>query len=205
MYNCAMCGINACKKGLKNAPKGCPSFDERINKLNELYKIEGNKTIGKTAAEVAEIKTMTRIEETMEFARRCNYKKIGIAFCSALIKEAAIIDKIFIANGFETESIICKIGSSSKAVVGMEGSKAPICNPIVQAKFLNEQKTEFNVVVGLCVGHDSLFYKNSEAPVTTLIVKDKVLAHNPVGAIYMAESYYKNKLYPNSNTYAEGT
>jgi len=48
----------------------------------------------------------------------------------------------------------------------------------------------------LCVGHDSLFIKYSEAPITILAVKDRVLAHNPLGAIYQAESYYKNKLFP---------
>jgi uncharacterized metal-binding protein len=45
-----------------------------------------------------------------------------------------------------------------------------------------------NLVVGLCVGHDMLFTKRSEAPVTTFVVKDRVLAHNPVGAIY--SGYY---------------
>ena len=38
-----------------------------------------------------------------------------------------------------------------------------------------------NFLVGLCVGHDSLFIKYSEAPRTTLVTKDRVLAHNPVG------------------------
>ena len=59
---------------------------------------------------------------------------------------------------------------------------------------LNKEKTDFNVVIGLCVGHDSLFYKHSEAPVTTLIAKDRVLAHNPVGALYQCNAYYAKKL-----------
>ena len=66
--------------------------------------------------------------------------------------------------------------------------------PILQAKLLNEQKTDFNIALGLCVGHDSLFYQYSEARVTTLVVKDRVLAHNPVGAIYCADGYFKNRL-----------
>ena len=69
-----------------------------------------------------------------------------------------------------------------------------MCNPILQAELLNGQKTEFNIALGLCVGHDSLFYKNSQAMVTTLVVKDRVLAHNPVGALYCAEGYYSEKL-----------
>ena len=71
-----------------------------------------------------------------------------------------------------------------------------MCNPIAQAEFLNKAKTDFNVVIGLCVGHDSLFIKYSKAPVTVLAVKDRVLAHNPLGAIYMADKFYKDKLFP---------
>ena len=69
-----------------------------------------------------------------------------------------------------------------------------MCNPILQAEFLNRQETEFNIVMGLCVGHDSLFYKYSEALVTTLVAKDRVLAHNPAGALYQAKAYYKRLL-----------
>ena len=32
-----------------------------------------------------------------------------------------------------------------------------MCNPILQAEKLNEQQTDVNIVMGLCVGHDSLF------------------------------------------------
>ena len=56
---------------------------------------------------------------------------------------------------------------------------------------LNEEGTDLNVVVGLCVGHDSLFYKYSEAPVTTFITKDRVMGHNPAAAVYQANTYYK--------------
>ena len=69
-----------------------------------------------------------------------------------------------------------------------------MCNPIAQARLLNSQKTEFNIALGLCVGHDSMFYKYSEALVTTLVAKDRVLAHNPCGAIYCADGYFKQKL-----------
>jgi uncharacterized metal-binding protein len=70
-----------------------------------------------------------------------------------------------------------------------------MCNPIGQAVFLNKAQTELNIMLGLCVGHDSLFIKYSNAPITVFAVKDRVLAHNPLGAIYLSDSYYKNKLY----------
>lgn len=63
----------------------------------------------------------------------------------------------------------------------------------------NEAKTDLNVVVGLCIGHDSLFFKYSEAPVTVLAVKDRILAHNPLGAVYLSESAYRKKLFPSKD------
>ena len=66
-----------------------------------------------------------------------------------------------------------------------------MCNPIMQAKIMNREKTDFNVIVGLCVGHDSLFYKYADALCTTLVTKDRVMGHNPVAALYQAKAYYK--------------
>lgn len=56
---------------------------------------------------------------------------------------------------------------------------------------LNKGKTQMNILLGLCVGHDMLFTKYSEAPVTTLVAKDRVLAHNPVAAL--TNRYYRRK------------
>ncbi|MBW2121998.1 MAG: DUF1847 domain-containing protein, partial [Deltaproteobacteria bacterium] len=50
--------------------------------------------------------------------------------------------------------------------------------------------TDFNILLGLCVGHDSLFLKYAEAFSTVLIVKDRVLGHNPAAALYTTDSYY---------------
>jgi uncharacterized metal-binding protein len=66
-----------------------------------------------------------------------------------------------------------------------------MCNPIYQAKLLNHEKTDFNILLGLCVGHDSLFFKHADAPTTVLAVKDRVTGHNPLAAIYLSEGYYR--------------
>jgi len=71
-----------------------------------------------------------------------------------------------------------------------------MCNPIGQALFLNQQKTDFNLMLGLCVGHDTLFIKYSDAPITALAVKDRVTGHNPLAPVYLAQGYYHNKFYP---------
>jgi uncharacterized metal-binding protein len=65
-----------------------------------------------------------------------------------------------------------------------------MCSPIVQAALLNEEKTDFNILVGLCVGHDSLFFKYSHALVTVLVAKDRVTGHNPAAALYTSDTYY---------------
>ncbi|MEZ4527485.1 MAG: DUF1847 domain-containing protein [Desulfobacterales bacterium] len=44
-----------------------------------------------------------------------------------------------------------------------------------QAMVLNQESTELNVMLGLCVGHDSLFLKYAKALCTVLVVKDRVL------------------------------
>lgn len=194
--NCAMCGIHACKNGLENAPKNCPSLEEDIEKLKEFYKSEENYTIAKVSAKLSTQYGRTRIEETMDFANQCGYKKLGLAFCSSLANEAKIIDKVFTYHGFETVSVMCKVGGISKEIVGLEKSTNPMCNPITQAEFLNKAETDLNIMIGLCIGHDSLFIKYSKAPVTVLAVKDRVLAHNPLGAVYLADTAYKRILFP---------
>ena len=57
------------------------------------------------------------------------------------------------------------------------------------------------MLVGLCVGHDAIFTRHSKAPVTTFIVKDRVLGHNPAAALYTAKFYYKRVL--NEKTFPE--
>ena len=72
-----------------------------------------------------------------------------------------------------------------------------MCNHIMQARLLNNAITDLNVVIGLCVGHDSLFYIYSDAYVTTLVTKDRVTGNNPVAALYTANSYYNKKFFKN--------
>jgi uncharacterized metal-binding protein len=118
------------------------------------------------------------------------YHKLGLAFCIGLSEEARKVREVL--KDFEVVSVCCKICGINKDDFNLEKIEnqkfEASCNPIGQATILNKEKTEFNIVLGLCIGHDTLFYKHSEAPVTTLAVKDRVLAHNPLGAIYSA--YY---------------
>ena len=137
------------------------------------------------------------VEEIMAFAEKIGAKKIGIATCVGLLKESRTLAAILRKHGFEVYGVACKAGTVPKTEVGIPEECCSLgknmCNPILQAKILNAKGTQLNVVMGLCVGHDSLFYKYSEALTTTGVTKDRVLGHNPVAALYTAESYY-NKL-----------
>ena len=66
-----------------------------------------------------------------------------------------------------------------------------MCNAVLQAFVLNEEKCEFNVIMGLCVGHDSLVMRYSDALCTVLVAKDRVTGHNPLAAINLYKAYYK--------------
>ena len=140
----------------------------------------------------------TRIVEICEFAHRMGYKRLGLVFCAGLKGEAAIVDNVLKIRGFEVVSVCCKAGRTSKDYIGVEecdkifqGTDETMCNPIFQAQVVNEERTDFNIVLGLCVGHDSLFFKHSEAYVTVLAVKDRVTGHNPLAAVYLHDSYYR--------------
>lgn len=200
MYNCALCSVHICSNGeTVKAPKNCPTVDDKMEAIKEIYQEEENYKIAHCSSLITSqgYCKNTRLEEIMEFAKACGYKNLGLAFCIGLDKEAKTLNKVLTYNGFEVNSVICKNGNIGKDYIDVkEAGEAPMCNPIGQALFLNEAKTDLNILLGLCVGHDSLFIKYSEAPVTVFAVKDRVLGHNPLAVIYQAEAYYKNKLFP---------
>jgi len=143
-----------------------------------------------------------RVEEVAQFAKKMGYKKLGIAFCIGLQDEAKMLTRILENRGFEVVSACCKAGAIPKERIGITeeqkiegpGTFETMCSPITQAEILNDEGTEFNILVGLCVGHDSLFFKYSKAPVTVLVAKDRVFGHNPVMGLYLTGSYYRKLL-----------
>jgi len=142
----------------------------------------------------------TRMEEIIEFSWRAGFHNLGLAFCVGLRKEAHKVSRILQDAGFNVCSVACKTGAEDKEKLGVKenqkvrpGQFEAMCNPIAQAGLLKEAGTQLNILLGLCVGHDTLFVRYSAAPVTVLAVKDRVLAHNPLGAIY-AENYFAGKL-----------
>lgn len=202
---CPLCGMKACsaEPGTKEPPAFCP-MPETEGLLQEVERtvIEAG-DLRRFAVESARTEAdgycrRTRVEEIMDFARRMGYRSLGIAHCVGLMHEAKLARDIFRAGGFEVHAVCCKVGSVDKEKVGLTdaekvrpGQYEALCNPMAQAALLHAAGTEFNVLIGLCVGHDSLFFMHSRAPVTVLVAKDRVLGHNPAAALYTSGSYYR--------------
>jgi uncharacterized metal-binding protein len=140
-----------------------------------------------------------RIEELIQFARKCGYKRLGIAHCGGLANEAHILTEILENKGFEVASVSCKVGAIPKERIGIKGEEKmagpqnweSMCNPITQAKVMNSSNLDLAVMLGLCIGHDTLFIKYCRVPMTVIGVKDRVFGHNPLAALYLSGSYYR--------------
>lgn len=189
---CASCDHHRCSEGLD-----CFGvFSEHVKlydnpKLSHIHRAA-------TAIEGRHYCQQTRLGEIILFAREMNFHKIGVAFCVGLTEEVAVINDI-LSREFEVYSVCCKVAGIPKEKfqleqIDPEKDMEVTCNPAGQADLLNRAGTELNIVAGLCVGHDAIFSACSEAPVTTLIAKDRVLAHNPAGAVYCP--YIREQLPP---------
>jgi len=217
---CALCTVKdkACRSEEGTGPEFCPTENERaaIEKAVKEYEkpevLEFARMASLQEAECYAYRDVKpyvlhpvkpRVQEICEFAGKMGYRKLGIAFCAGLHSEARSLANILKAQGLTTVSAICKVGRTPKEAIGLEekekikiGEFEPMCSPIAQAALLNQEKTDFNILVGLCVGHDSLFFKYSEAYTTVLVAKDRVLGHNPAAALYTTGSYYARLMRP---------
>lgn len=143
-----------------------------------------------------------RILELIELANKCGYKKLGLAFCGGLSSEARTLTEILENKGFEVVSVRCKVGATPKERIGLKPEEKiggpeyweSMCSPIAQAEILNAAKVDMAVMLGLCIGHDTLFIKYCKVPMTVIAVKDRVTGHNPLAALYLTSSPYYSRL-----------
>jgi uncharacterized metal-binding protein len=198
------CTIGRANNELENCPM---TVNPEITKeAMELYNTD---EFIKKSTNVASIVEATgymlwpRLKDTIEYAKGMGYKKIGLASCVALQKETERTAEILTQYGFDVCSVCCKTGSINKTKVGVPKEFTMIsktgypigfvtCNPVSQALLLNKAKTELNLIVGLCVGHDVTFTHVSAAPVTTFIAKDRSNPHNPAAVLY---THYGNTFF----------
>ena len=202
---CAYCppNVRACRHGESETrgPGFCPSKvdEEGIERAWERYEDPEVRRVACASAvvESAGYCRWTRVEEICAFAREMGFRKIGIATCISMVDLARTLSGILESHGFEVASAACKNGGVPKERLGLRdeqkirpGTYEAMCNPLSQAELLNDAGCELNVVLGLCVGHDSLFFRHSKGLATTLVAKDRVLAHNPIGALQLADTYF---------------
>jgi uncharacterized metal-binding protein len=204
--SCAYCPstIRACRHG-ESATRGpgfCPTKvdDEGIEHAAVAY---GDPFVHRVANAAALVESegycrWTRVEEIVAFAKRLGFRRLGIATCISFVDLARVLSAVLESHGFEVASVACKNGGVPKEAIGVRdeekirpGGFEAMCNPVSQAELLNRAGCELNIVLGLCVGHDSLFFRHSTGLATTLVAKDRVLAHNPVGALQLADTYYQ--------------
>lgn len=213
--NCAKCAVvkKVCRLPDGKGPQNCPTVNqmELLEKARKEYEVPENKEFARLAS-VQEGEcyanrdrkpyvmhsTKTRVEEVIEFAQKMGYKKLGIAFCGGVTHEASLLTQVLERHGFEVVAVSCKVGGVPKETIGVReeekiriGEFEPMCNPIAQAMVLNDAGTDFNIMLCLCVGHDSLFLKYIKGFTTVFAVKDRVTCHNPMAALYTANSYYQ--------------
>jgi uncharacterized metal-binding protein len=188
--NCAGCKIKKCYL----EGKDCTG---KRDSMAALYRNQENSAImtASAAVEAEGYANLTRVEELIEFSKKMGYRRLGIAFCAGCAHEAKTLQEI-LENNFIVESVCCKVCGIEKSEFSLktirDNPHETICNPLGQAALLNEAGTELNIIIGLCIGHDMLFTENSSSPVTTLLVKDRVLVNNPAGVFY--SPYWKYKL-----------
>ncbi|MDY6842913.1 MAG: DUF1847 domain-containing protein [Thermodesulfobacteriota bacterium] len=210
---CAQCKIieKICRSPEGRGPNECPTktqsalFEKVLSEyqkpeIKEFARVasvqEGECYIKKEEEPYARHPIKPRLQELIEFSKKLGYKKLGIAFCSGVFHEAALLTEILERHGFTVVSAVCKAGRIPKEEIGVKedekvrpGRFESMCNPIGQAMLLNKAVTDLNVMIGLCVGHDALFLKYVKAPTTVFAVKDRVTGHNPFVSLYTLHSY----------------
>ncbi len=202
-YTCASCKVYACcekDKDENRLPKNCPMRDgEYLKEIFEEYKdpeINRFYVATKSSRHPGSAPNFVpRLRYVIDVCKKMGYKKIGLAFCVGFKDEAALYSKILRSHGLEVVSVSCCNGGFNIADHGVPLPTGcdfdAACNPIGQARLVNEENVEFNLVMGLCAGHDSLFMKFANAMSTVICVKDPATGHCPPMALYLYKQYYE--------------
>lgn len=128
--------------------------------------------------------TLNRLQEVIAYAQDRDYKHLGIAYCWGMEKDAKHIAAIMRQNKLRVSAVSCTTGGLAQDEMNLQSEIHKVgCNPLGQAEQLNQERVDFVVTVGLCLGHDMIFAKQVHAPCSTLVVKDRTADHAPLTAI----------------------
>jgi len=202
VINCHQCRSNVC---LNHYPDGIPDYclandyQDIIEGTRQRYLEPETQKIHVAVARNLKRadRNWPKVREAIEFALGMGYKRVGMAVCIALVREAGEFARFVSHAGLEVYSAACLVGGLKPSETGVPEEyvygRGISCNPVAQAEILNRIGTELNYIYGLCTGHDTLFVMNSKAPVTFVVSKDMATANNPSGALYSI--YHRERIW----------
>lgn len=192
LYDCASCHTAASYRAdCARMPRGCPTLTRPDLTKNVASYLQPERAELMRVADLSPFddqhQLRSRVEELLFFARARQLSRVGVAFCVSLTKEAQALGRLLESHGVQAELVCCRVGAMDYDAIGLKKAHperfAAICNPVAQAKLLNEARVDLIVQVGLCLGHDLILQEEARVPVTTLVVKDRALDHHPVEAL----------------------
>jgi uncharacterized metal-binding protein len=176
--DCTLCTFD--KKCRDTEACKATSFDREII----IHEYSQNKEIVQAAASLVDhgrAGTLSRLQEIIAFSKQMKYQRIGLAYCYGMENEVKQIADILRINELKVRAVSCTVGGISQNEVNPESEYCSVsCNPLGQAKQLNQEGVDLVLMVGLCLGHDILFQREIKVDCTTLVVKDRVRNHAPL-------------------------
>lgn len=191
-YACSICATQACLRGeIERMPTTCPTRTASAIARDARPYLDDATHREMLVADAAPFdesgRLRNRVEELVFFAREMGMRRIGVAYCVSMTKEAQRLGRILRESGLEAELVCCRVGAIDYDEVGLRkahpGRFAATCNPVAQARLLDAKEVDLVAMMGLCIGHDLILQRESKAPVTTLVVKDRALDHRPIAAL----------------------
>ena len=183
---------------VKCTPKHCRSTEScgaekfESDYLQSEYREFENEQFVKAAADLVDngkAGSLSRLQEIIEFIKLMNYKKIGLAYCYGMEKDAKTLKDIFKDEGISLTTVSCTVGGMAQNIVNSSSCNLNVsCNPLGQAKQLIAENVDFVILMGICLGHDIILQKNLNMDFTTFVVKDRVHNHRPLTAIQQYKS-----------------
>jgi uncharacterized metal-binding protein len=183
--DCAICNSKICRT---TQSCGAEKFDAA--KVTATYLQPENQHMIQAAADLVDngrAGTLSRFQEIIAFVEQMKYQKVGLAYCFGMEEEAKLVRKAFRQKGMKITTVSCAVGGFAQDSINTSSCIHKVsCNPIGQARQLEAEKTDFVIVMGICLGHDILLQKNLKADFTTFVVKDRVHQHNPLAELAVA-------------------
>jgi uncharacterized metal-binding protein len=178
--NCTTCDDKVCRKQQTSCYR--ESFDK--TEVIKQYQETATQYIVESAAELVDFGragTLSRVEEIIEFARKMNYKSLGLAYCFGMEKYAVSLEIVLKKHGFKVAAVSCSVGGLKQSEVNSSSCIHKVsCNPLGQARQLNAENVDLTLIIGICVGHEILLNRNLNMDFTTLVVKDRKHNHAPL-------------------------